>query len=129
MDLLAAEITARTGKDTGELYQELPTDFGPPSYTLIDAPAQEFLRTDQGARPLYHLMPGKSVRVETDDDGRLKALRYLAQGGALLSVERRADGFLAASAPPGYDVRTEVRAGEIRSSLFGAADAVGPSDA
>jgi phosphoglucomutase len=39
MDLLAAEITARTGKDPGELYQELTTDFGTPYYTRIDAPA------------------------------------------------------------------------------------------
>jgi phosphoglucomutase len=39
MDLLAAEITARTGKDPGELYQELRTEFGTPYYTRIDAPA------------------------------------------------------------------------------------------
>ncbi|MEP6998107.1 MAG: peptidoglycan DD-metalloendopeptidase family protein [Betaproteobacteria bacterium] len=97
--------------------------------SVTDAAAQQFLRTDQGARPLYQLMPGKSVRVETDDDGRLLALRYLAQGGALLNVKRSAEGFVAASAPPGYGVRTEVRAGEIRSSLFGTADAIGLPDA
>jgi phosphoglucomutase len=39
MDLLAAEITARTGKDPGQLYQELTTEFGTPYYTRIDAPA------------------------------------------------------------------------------------------
>jgi phosphoglucomutase len=39
MDLLAAEITARMGKDPGELYQELTTEFGMPFYTRIDAPA------------------------------------------------------------------------------------------
>jgi phosphoglucomutase len=39
MDLLAAEITARTGKDPGELYQELTSRFGTPYYTRIDAPA------------------------------------------------------------------------------------------
>jgi phosphoglucomutase len=39
MDLLAAEITARTGKDLGELYQELTSQFGTPYYTRIDAPA------------------------------------------------------------------------------------------
>ena len=39
MDLLAAEITARMGKDPGELYQELTTEFGTPFYTRIDAPA------------------------------------------------------------------------------------------
>ncbi len=39
MDLLAAEITARTGKDPGEHYQELTKAFGSPLYTRIDAPA------------------------------------------------------------------------------------------
>jgi phosphoglucomutase len=39
MDLLAAEITARTGKDPGEHYRELTAEFGTPFYTRIDAPA------------------------------------------------------------------------------------------
>jgi phosphoglucomutase len=37
--LLAAEITARTGRDPGEHYQELAGQFGTPLYTRIDAPA------------------------------------------------------------------------------------------
>src|SRR6202521_2897414 len=39
MDLLAAEITARTGKDPGEHYRELTAQFGTPFYTRIDAAA------------------------------------------------------------------------------------------
>jgi len=39
MDLLAAEITARTGKDPGEHYRELTAEFGTPYYTRIDAAA------------------------------------------------------------------------------------------
>ena len=39
MDLLAAEITARTDKDPGEHYRELTAEFGAPYYTRIDAPA------------------------------------------------------------------------------------------
>jgi phosphoglucomutase len=39
MDLLAAEITARTGKDPGEHYRALTSEFGTPFYTRIDAPA------------------------------------------------------------------------------------------
>ena len=38
-NLLAAEITVRTGKDPGEHYQELTAEFGTPYYTRIDAPA------------------------------------------------------------------------------------------
>jgi phosphoglucomutase len=39
MDLLAAEIAARTGKDPGEHYAELTTQFGVSYYTRIDASA------------------------------------------------------------------------------------------
>ncbi len=39
MDLLAAEITARTGKDPGEHFRGLVEEFGMPYYTRIDAPA------------------------------------------------------------------------------------------
>jgi phosphoglucomutase len=39
MDLLATEITARTGKDPGERYRERTAEFGQAYYTRIDAPA------------------------------------------------------------------------------------------
>jgi phosphoglucomutase len=39
MDLLAAEITARTGEDPGVHYRELIAELGNPFYTRIDAPA------------------------------------------------------------------------------------------
>ena len=39
MDLLAAEITAVTGKDPGQHYLEMAAEFGTPYYTRIDAPA------------------------------------------------------------------------------------------
>ncbi len=39
MDLLAAEIVAKTGRDPGELYAELAARFGEPVYERIDAAA------------------------------------------------------------------------------------------
>jgi phosphoglucomutase len=39
LDLLAAEITARTGRDPGEHYQALTADLGAPCYARVDAPA------------------------------------------------------------------------------------------
>ena len=59
MDLLAAEITARTDKDPGELYKELTSEFGAPCYTRIDAPATP----DQKAR-LQKLSP-ETVATDT----------------------------------------------------------------
>jgi phosphoglucomutase len=57
--LLAAEITARTGKDPGEHYWQLTEQFGAPHYTRIDAPATP----EQKAR-LAKLSP-ESVRAST----------------------------------------------------------------
>jgi len=39
MGLLAAEMTARTGRDPGELYRALVAELGEPVYARIDAPA------------------------------------------------------------------------------------------
>jgi phosphoglucomutase len=39
MDLLAAEMMAKTGRDPSELYRRLTADLGEPSYARIDAPA------------------------------------------------------------------------------------------
>ena len=39
MGLLSAEMTAVTGRDPGELYQDLTREFGEPAYQRIDAPA------------------------------------------------------------------------------------------
>ena len=61
MDLLAAEITARSGNDPGKLYEELTAEFGTPYYTRIDAPATP----DQKAR-LQKLSP---AAVTTDTLG------------------------------------------------------------
>jgi phosphoglucomutase len=57
MDLLAAEITAVTGKDPGEHYRDLTAEFGTPEYTRLDAPATP----DQKAR-LARLSP-EDVKV------------------------------------------------------------------
>ena len=59
MDLLAAEITARTGRDPGEHYRELTAELGTSFYTRIDAPATP----EQKAR-LQALSP-EAVREET----------------------------------------------------------------
>lgn len=52
MDLLAAEITARSGEDPGQHFQHLVSDFGMPYYTRIDAPA-----TPQQKESLQKLSP------------------------------------------------------------------------
>jgi phosphoglucomutase len=74
MNLLAAEITARTGKDPGEHYKELAAEFGTPYYTRIDAPATPA----QKAR-LQKLSPD-DVREETLAGERIVARLTRAPG-------------------------------------------------
>jgi phosphoglucomutase len=58
LDLLAAEITAATGKDPGEHYRDLERQFGSPVYERIDAPA-----TPQQKKTLANLSP-ENVRAD-----------------------------------------------------------------
>jgi len=59
MDLLAAEITARTGKDPGEHYRDLVAEFGTSYYTRIDAPATA------GQKARLRTLTPEAVRGET----------------------------------------------------------------
>ena len=54
LGLLAAEMTARTGKDPGQLYQDLTASYGAPVYQRIDAAATK----DQKAK-LAKLSPSQ----------------------------------------------------------------------
>ena len=73
-NLLAAEITARTGKDPGEHYQELTAEFGTPYYTRIDSPA-----TPEQKAKLQKLSP-EVVATETLAGEPIKAKLTAAPG-------------------------------------------------
>lgn len=49
MDLLAAELTAVTGKEPGEHFREISQHFGAPHYTRLDAPASVEQKTALGS--------------------------------------------------------------------------------
>jgi len=74
MDLLAAEITARTGKDPGEHYQELAAEFGASCYTRLDAPATP----EQKAR--LQKLSAEAVSAETLAGERITAKLTRAPG-------------------------------------------------
>jgi phosphoglucomutase len=63
MDLLAAEITAKTGGDPGALYAELTEKFGSPVYERLDAPA-----TPAQKAALKELSPGAVTAKELAGD-------------------------------------------------------------
>jgi murein DD-endopeptidase MepM/ murein hydrolase activator NlpD len=74
------------------------------------------------------LRPGRALRVATDENGRLTGLRFLAGNGEVLSIGRAADGFATQREAPPEDTRVTMRAGEIQTSLFAAADDAGLPD-
>jgi len=57
--LLAAEITARMGRDPGEIYSELAREFGEPVYDRVEAPA-----TPEQKRMLAQLSPQQITSTE-----------------------------------------------------------------
>ena len=114
------EELVRRGDTLGAILARLDVD---------DVAAQRFLRTDARARLLYQLRPGKALRVRTDADGRVLSLRYPSQDGEVLAIDRVGGDFSVRSMHPETAVSLELRACEVRSSLFAAADAVGLPDA
>jgi len=57
--LLSAEITARMGRDPGEIYRELAREFGEPVFDRIDAPA-----TPEQKRMLAQLSPQQILSAD-----------------------------------------------------------------
>ncbi len=94
-----------------------------------DPSAMAFVRTNPDARPLYQLKPGRPLQVATDGAGGLVALRFRTGDGERLTVARESGALVAMRAPAGETVRLTLKSGEIDTSLFGAADAIGLPDA
>ena len=67
LGLLAAEITARTGRDPSQLFDDLTRDLGMPFYERIDAPAtpaqKNLLKTLTGEKLAMAELAGEPVRA------------------------------------------------------------------
>ena len=74
LGLLAAEMTARAGRDPGELYRKLTRQFGDPVYERIDAPA-----TAEQKAVLERLAPEQVHATELAGE-KIKAMLTTAPG-------------------------------------------------
>jgi phosphoglucomutase len=74
LGLLAAEMTARAGRDPGELYRELTRQFGDPVYERIDAPA-----TAEQKAVLERLAPEQVMATELAGE-KIEAMLTTAPG-------------------------------------------------
>jgi phosphoglucomutase len=89
LGLLAAEITARSGRDPSELYRGLARELGTPSYARMDAPATQdqktllkALRPDQVAIEQLAGEPVLAIENSAPDSGApLGGIRVRAQNG------------------------------------------------
>ncbi len=72
--LLAAEMTARTGRDPGILYRELTAEFGEPTYERLDAPA-----TSEQKERLAKLSPDQ-LKLTTLAEEKVEAVLTAAPG-------------------------------------------------
>jgi phosphoglucomutase len=72
--LLAAEITARMGRDPGEIYSDLMREFGEPVYERIEAPA-----TPEQKAMLEKLSPAQ-VKIKDLAGEKIKAILITAPG-------------------------------------------------
>lgn len=95
----------------------------------VDDPAAvDALRSNREARLLHHLRPGKTIRARVTAEGELVSLSYLG-GSEFYTLERAGEGFTVSRVPAQIETRTLMKSGEIKSSLFAAADAADLPDA
>lgn len=71
LNLLAAEITAKTGKDPSEHYQRLENEFGSPVYERLDAPA-----TPDEKKKLANLSPEQVTASEMAGEEIIQKLTH-----------------------------------------------------
>jgi phosphoglucomutase len=77
--LLSAEITARMGRDPGEIYRALARDFGEPVYDRVDAPA-----TPEQKQVLAQLSPRQILSADLAGEKILSILTQAPGNGAAI---------------------------------------------
>jgi murein DD-endopeptidase MepM/ murein hydrolase activator NlpD len=98
------------------------------------ADAVTLLKAHAGAKPFRSLRPGTTVHARTSDLGQLLELRFVAGegaaagGAAVLGFARDGERFTVIDEPAELVRRVYLKQGEIRSSLFAAADEAGLPD-
>ena len=98
MCLLAAEMTARTGKDPARLYAELTDRYGAPAYRRVDAPA-----TPEQKRVLGSLSPDSLTATELAGEPIRQVLTAAPSGAPLGGVKVVTENGWFAARPSGTE--------------------------
>ncbi len=110
--------------ERGDTFASLLTRLG-----VDGAEAAQLVRQHGASKPFRALRPGMIVQAETTDYGALRALRFVSGRDTVLGFEREGDGFRVIDEPARLARQIVLKSGEIRSSLFAAADDAGMPDA
>jgi murein DD-endopeptidase MepM/ murein hydrolase activator NlpD len=92
------------------------------------ADTMTLLKQQGGSKPFRNLRPGMTVHARTSDLGQLLELRFVAGEATVLGFARDGERFGVVDETAELVRRVYVRKGEIRSSLFAAADEAGLPD-
>ncbi len=98
MGLLAAEMTAREGKDPGELYAELTGRYGAPVYRRVDSPA-----TPEQKRALGALSPDDVTATQLAGEPIAGVLTAAPSGAPLGGLKVVTEGGWFAARPSGTE--------------------------
>ena len=119
-----AEERVRSGDSLGALLERLGVN---------DVQAANFIKSDDAAKALLRLRPGRIVRATVTSGGKLlTASTLITESKAAvknLSITRTDTGFVSQETEATIERRTEMRTAEIRSTLFAATDAAQIPDA
>jgi phosphoglucomutase len=97
--LLSAEITARMGRDPGEIYRELTAEFGEPVYDLAEAPATP------GQKEMLSKLTAKQVTIPELAGEKIQSVLTNApgNGAALGGVKASSESGWFAARPSGTE--------------------------
>jgi len=110
--------------DRGDTFAALLSRLG-----VDGADVAKLLKENGGSKPFRSLRAGMTVQAQTSELGQLLALRFMAgEGATVLGFERDGDRFSVIDQPAKLAREVFLKSGEIRSSLFAAADDAGLPD-
>jgi phosphoglucomutase len=112
LGLLAAEITARTSKDPGVLYQEITGKLGNPFYERIDAPA-----THEQKKKLLSLSPQEVAMSTLAGDPVTAVLNRAPSGGDIGGIKVTSENGWFAARPSGTEEVYKLYAESFRNVL------------
>lgn len=90
--------------------------------------ALRLTRSREAAGAFRALRPGMTVQAALEQDGALQSLWFIAGRDSLITIDPTPDGFSTSEKQANLSRTTEMRSGEIVSSLFAATDAAGVPD-